>query len=100
MEASLYCGAGGCTLHDYPVAPAFCEFAFQNDRVLKVREDEERRFNRLVERLVPAVSKSLGDADFDAIDNRDTEREPFDANAQRESPPVPQNKTKKGGFAV
>jgi len=100
MDAPLFCGADGCTLHDYPVAPIFCEFAFQNDRVLKVREDEERRFNRLIERLVPAVAKSLGDAVFDAIDNRDTERESYDANTRRESPPASQNKTKKGGFAV
>ena len=100
MEASLYCGADGCTLHDYSVAPAFCEFAFQNNRVLKVREDEERRFNRLVERLVPAIAKSLGDAVFDAVESNYTGDSRYNGNREGERPSISPKKPIQGGISI
>jgi len=100
MEASLYCGADGCTLHDYSVAPAFCEFAFQNQRILRVREDEERRFNRLVERVLPVIAKSLGDAVFDAVESNYTGERPYSANTTGETPSLPPKKPIQGGISI
>ena len=100
MEASLYCGADGCTLHDYSVAPTFCEFAFQNNRVLRVREDEERRFNRLVERLIPVIAKSLGDAVFDAVESNYTGERPYVANRGGETPSISPKKSIQGGISI
>lgn len=100
MSEPLYCGADGCTLHDYPVAPAFCEFEFQNDRVLRAREDEERRFNRILERLVPAVARNIGDAVFDAMEQVGIEDKPFVRNRGTETPPAPPKKIRKGGIST
>ena len=100
MSEPLYCGADGCTLHDYPVAPVFCEFAYQNDRILKVRENEERRFNRILERLVPVTARSIGDAVFDAIEQIGIEDKSFIRNRETETPSAPPKKTRKGGIST
>ena len=100
MSEPLYCGADGCTLHDYPVAPAFCEFAYQNDRVLRVREDEERRFNRTLERLIPTVIRNIENAAFDAIDENSIEDKTFVRNRGSETPPALPKKIRKGGIST
>ena len=100
MSEPLYCGADGCTLHDYPVAPVFCEFAYQNDRILKVREDEERRFNQILERLIPVVAKDIGNAVFDALDIGNIQEKPFVPNRVTETPPAPPKKTRRGGIST
>ena len=100
MSEPLYCGADGCTLHDYPVAPAFCEFEFQNDRVLRVREDEERRFIRTLERLIPVVVRGIENAVFDAIDEDSIEDKTFVRNRGPETPPAPPKKIRKGGIST
>jgi len=100
MSEPLYCGADGCTLHDYPVAPGFCEFAYQNDRVLRVREDEERRFNRMLERLIPTVIRNIENAVFNAIEQNGIEGKPFDRHRGTETPPAPPKKIRKGGIST
>ena len=92
MSEPLYCGADGCTLHDYPVAPVFCEFAYQNDRILKVREDEERRFNQILERLIPKGNWNHY--------REDIKEKPFVRNRATETPSVPPKKTRRGGIST
>ena len=100
MSEPLYCGADGCTLHDYPVAPAFCEFAYQNDRVLKAREDEERRLSRTIERLVPIVIRGIENAVFDTIEQYGIEDKLPVRNRGTETPPAPLKKIRKGGIST
>ena len=100
MSEPLYCGADGCTLHDYPVAPAFCEFEFQNDRVLRVREDEERRFIRTLERLIPVVVRGIENAVFDTIEQYGIEDKPPVRNRGSETPPALPKKIRKGGIST
>ena len=92
MSEPLYCGADGCTLHDYPVAPVFCEFAYQNDRILKVRENEERRFNQILERLIPEGNWNHY--------REDIKEKPFVQNRATETPSAPPKKTRKGGIST
>ena len=53
MTSPLYCGENGCTLHDYKVSPAFCEYEYAKLQRKRARESFERTIINLIKELKP-----------------------------------------------
>ena len=99
MNQPLYCGADGCSLHDYDVAPIFCEYEYQKQQARRIQQNEERRFNRLLERIVEVLGAKLGDAVFDAIEQNDEDKY-SSRNRRAETPPAPTKRIRRGRIST
>ena len=86
MTSQLYCGENGCTLHDYKVSPAFCEYEWH--KVRKRREEEDRQ--KSLEKLIKTVIQEV-------IDSKDVSS-PKTANTSSEPSRI--DKYKGGGLSI
>tara|TARA_Y100001973_G_C5185466_1_gene327555 strand:- start:111 stop:341 length:231 start_codon:yes stop_codon:yes gene_type:complete len=59
MTSPLYCGENGCTLHDYKVSPAFCEYEYAKLQRKRERESFERTIINLIKELKPQEQTTI-----------------------------------------
>ena len=55
MTSQLYCGENGCTLHDYKVSPAFCEYEWHKVRKRREELENQRRIENVIAETIKAV---------------------------------------------
>jgi type I restriction-modification system DNA methylase subunit len=56
MQGELYCGENGCTLHDYKVSPAFCEYEWHKVRKRREEENNQRRMENVIAETIKALT--------------------------------------------
>lgn len=100
MAEELFCNSTGCTLHDYPVNPAFCEYLWSQDQVRREREANHNDQIAVIERVAENVSTRLIEAVYDLFQSRTTEL-PYDTtDRDAETPSNANKKNREGGISI
>ena len=99
MSEPLYCGADGCTLHDYDVTPIFCKYAWHQEQAERTHEADERRANSLFERIDKLVD-TVGYALEQLADTRYTKNGDYVANRESQTTPSAPKRNREGGISI
>jgi hypothetical protein len=103
MSASLYCGADGCTLHDYNVSPAFCEFQWQLSKKAELSETQvggARRDKELAIQISESIVGALEAVLYGFLDSNETRYNAKNAKTSGETSSTPSQTNRRGGISI
>lgn len=102
MPSPLFCGADGCSLHDYSTAPAFCEFQWQLSK--KAELSETRIGGSGDKELATQISESIVGAMEEVLSRlfeyKETRYTPKNAKTNGETSSTPAQTNRKGGISI
>ena len=103
MSASLYCGADGCTLHDYSVSPSFCEFKWQLSKKAELSETpvgRARRDKEFATQISESIVGALETVLYEFLDSNETRQVTKYAKTSGETSSTPSQTNRRGGISI
>jgi len=102
MPSPLFCGADGCSLHDYSTAPAFCEFQWQLSKKSELSgtriggSGDKELATQISESIVGAMKEVLSSL----LEYKETRYAPKNAKTNGETSSTPAQTNRKGGISI
>ena len=103
MASPLYCGADGCTLHDYSVSPAFCEFKWQLSKKAELSQTHiggARRDKEIANLISTSIAEAMETVLERFLEYNETTRTEKNAKTNGGTSSTPAQTNRRGGISI